>query len=90
MEFREAILAIRPNADVELIGRAYDVAAQCHLGQERRSGDPYINPDDNQLDGLNADSLVPCVSLSYSNNFFGTHFDISIVTAPGDPKSIPT
>ncbi len=42
MEFREAILAIRPNADVELIGRAYDVAAQCHQGQKRRSGDPYI------------------------------------------------
>jgi len=42
MEFREAILAIRPDVDVELIGRAYDIAAQCHLGQKRRSGDPYI------------------------------------------------
>lgn len=42
MEFREAILASRPNADVELLGRAYDVAAQCHQGQKRRSGDPYI------------------------------------------------
>jgi hypothetical protein len=41
-EFREALLAIRPNTDVELIGRAYDVAARCHLGQKRRSGDPYI------------------------------------------------
>ena len=37
-----ALLAIRPNTDVELIGRAYDVAAQCHQGQIRRSGDPYI------------------------------------------------
>ena len=27
MEFREAILAIRPDVDVELIGRAYDIAA---------------------------------------------------------------
>jgi len=42
MEFREAILAIQPNADVELLGRAYDVAAQCHQGQKRLSGDPYI------------------------------------------------
>jgi hypothetical protein len=42
MEFRAAILAIRPDVDVELIGRAYDIAAQCHQGQKRRSGDPYI------------------------------------------------
>jgi HD domain-containing protein len=42
MEFRAALLAIRPDVDVELIGRAYDTAAQCHEGQERRSGDPYI------------------------------------------------
>ena len=42
MEFREALLAIRPDVDVELIGRAYDIAAQCHQGQKRRSGDPYI------------------------------------------------
>jgi HD domain len=42
MEFREVILAIRPNADIELLDRAYDVAAQCHHGQKRRSGDPYI------------------------------------------------
>jgi hypothetical protein len=42
MEFREAILAIRPDADVELLGRAYDVAARCHQDQKRYSGDPYI------------------------------------------------
>jgi HD domain len=40
--FRAALLAIQPHADVELIGHAYDVAAQCHQGQKRRSGDPYI------------------------------------------------
>jgi len=40
MEFREALLAIRPDVDVELIGRAYDIASQCHQGQKRRSGDP--------------------------------------------------
>lgn len=41
-EFREAILTSRPRADVELIGRACDVAARCHQGQLRHSGDPYI------------------------------------------------
>src|SRR5579859_4449896 len=41
--FREAFLAIQPHADIDLIGRAYDVAAQCHQGQKRRSGDPYIS-----------------------------------------------
>jgi hypothetical protein len=41
-EFREAFLAIQPHADIDVIGRAYDVAAQCHQGQKRRSGDPYI------------------------------------------------
>ena len=42
MEFRETLLAIQPAADVELIGHAYDVAARCHQGQKRYSGDPYI------------------------------------------------
>ena len=32
----------RPDADLELIRRAYDVAASWHQGQTRRSGDPYI------------------------------------------------
>jgi len=41
-DFREVILTMRPRADAELIGRAYDVAAQCHQGQARLSGDPYI------------------------------------------------
>ena len=31
-----------PKADVRLIERAYDVAAQMHSGQSRKSGDPYI------------------------------------------------
>jgi hypothetical protein len=42
MEFREALRAIRPDSDVELIGHAYDVAARYHDGQKRYSGDPYI------------------------------------------------
>ncbi len=38
-----AILRVaRPGADIELIRRAYDVAASWHQGQTRRSGDPYI------------------------------------------------
>ena len=41
-EFREVILTTRPRADAELIERACDVAARCHQGQLRRSGDPYI------------------------------------------------
>jgi GTP diphosphokinase / guanosine-3',5'-bis(diphosphate) 3'-diphosphatase len=32
----------RPGADVELIRRAYEIAAYWHQGQERKSGDPYI------------------------------------------------
>jgi HD domain-containing protein len=36
------ILALRPRADVELLGHACDVAAWCHQGQRRLSGHPYI------------------------------------------------
>jgi HD domain len=41
-EFREALLAIRPHADIGLIGRACDVAAWRHQDRKRYSGDPYI------------------------------------------------
>jgi GTP pyrophosphokinase len=41
-EFREVIVTSRPRADVDLIGRACDVAARCHQGQLRYSADPYI------------------------------------------------
>ena len=37
---REILRATRPDADVELIRRAYEVAASWHQGQTRRSGDP--------------------------------------------------
>lgn len=40
--FREILQVTRPGADVELIRRAYDVAASWHQGQTRMSGDPYI------------------------------------------------
>ncbi|HEV2933860.1 MAG TPA: HD domain-containing protein [Streptosporangiaceae bacterium] len=41
-DLREVVLTIRPGADVELIGRAYVVAAHFHEGQRRLSGHPYI------------------------------------------------
>ena len=41
-ELREVILTARPRADAELIERACEVAARCHRGQLRLSGDPYI------------------------------------------------
>ena len=41
-EFRKVIVALRPHADVGLIGRACDVAARCHQGQIRLSGHPDI------------------------------------------------
>ena len=39
---REILRVTRPDADVERIQRAYDVAASWHQGQTRKSGDPYI------------------------------------------------
>ncbi|HTK62329.1 MAG TPA: bifunctional (p)ppGpp synthetase/guanosine-3',5'-bis(diphosphate) 3'-pyrophosphohydrolase [Pseudonocardia sp.] len=33
---------LHPNADLELLQRAYDVADERHAGQKRKSGDPYI------------------------------------------------
>jgi len=38
----KTVRATHPKADVRLIERAYDVAAQRHAGQVRKSGDPYI------------------------------------------------
>jgi len=32
-----------PDADVDLVGRAYRVAAEAHKGQTRQSGEPYVN-----------------------------------------------
>jgi hypothetical protein len=66
-EFREAFLAIQPHTDIELIGRAYDVAARCHQGQKRYSGDPYITHPvavATILAGLgNADDQMLCAAI---------------------------
>ncbi len=34
--------AYNPNADIDLIGRAFEFADRAHAGQTRRSGDPYV------------------------------------------------
>jgi GTP diphosphokinase / guanosine-3',5'-bis(diphosphate) 3'-diphosphatase len=36
------VRASHPKADLRSVVRAYEVAEQCHEGQRRRSGDPYI------------------------------------------------
>lgn len=41
-EFLETILEYNPNYDIDLIGRAYDVAEEMHRGQLRKSGEPYL------------------------------------------------
>jgi HD domain len=38
----KVILTARPRADADLIERACTVAARCHQGQTRYSGDPYV------------------------------------------------
>jgi len=63
---REVLRATRPDADVELLLRAYDVAARCHQGQFRRSGDPYITHPVSVatiLAGLGADDRTLCTAL---------------------------
>ena len=36
------VKSYHPEADLELIKRAYEHAAQAHEGQTRKSGDPYV------------------------------------------------
>jgi GTP pyrophosphokinase len=38
----EAFLSHYPDGDVAFLQRAYDMAAQAHTGQTRKTGDPYI------------------------------------------------
>ncbi len=42
-EFLGRINDVNPNYDLGLIGKAFDIAYKEHLGQLRRSGDPYIS-----------------------------------------------
>jgi len=41
-ELLEVIRSYSPNADLDLIRRAYEYSEKAHSGQIRRSGDPYI------------------------------------------------
>ena len=62
----EALRTTRPDADVDLLRRAYDVTARCHQGQFRRSGDPYVTHPASVatiLAGLGADDRTLCAAL---------------------------
>jgi hypothetical protein len=62
----EALRITRPDADVDLLRRAYDVTARCHQGQFRRSGDPYVTHPASVatiLAGLGADDRTLCAAL---------------------------
>ena len=41
-EFLKDLEKINPSYDLELIGRAYDLAGKMHQGQLRKSGEPYL------------------------------------------------
>jgi hypothetical protein len=63
---RETVLAAQPGADVESIRRAFDIAACCHQGQTRRSGDPYITHPVSVariVAGLGADDQTVCAAI---------------------------
>ncbi len=38
----DTVHSYHPNADLEIVRRAYEFAARAHEGQTRRSGDPYV------------------------------------------------
>jgi hypothetical protein len=63
---RDVVLTARPDADIELIRRAYDVAAHFHQGQTRLSGDPYITHPVTVatiLAGIGADDQTLCAAI---------------------------
>jgi (p)ppGpp synthase/HD superfamily hydrolase len=65
-ELREVLWITRPDADVDLIRHAYDVAAYWHHGQTRQSGDAYITHPvavATILARLNADDPTLCTAM---------------------------
>lgn len=63
---RQVLRTTRPDADVDLLRRAYDVASRCHQGQFRLSGDPYITHPVSVatiLAGLGADDQTLCAAI---------------------------
>jgi (p)ppGpp synthase/HD superfamily hydrolase len=76
---REIVQAIRPDADLSLIRRAYDVAAACHHGQVRCSGDPYITHPlavAAIMAGLGASDQVLCAALLH-DTIAGTPYTLA-------------
>lgn len=66
---RELIGTTRPDADLGLIQRAYEVAAAWHQGQVRQNGDPYSTHPvavAKILAGVGADDLMLCAALLHS------------------------
>lgn len=64
--FLKRLKEYNPNANLELIGKAYDVAIKAHEGQKRHSGAPYfIHPQEvaKLLMELKADSATICAAL---------------------------
>jgi (p)ppGpp synthase/HD superfamily hydrolase len=67
--------AIRPDADLGLIRRAYEVAAAWHHGQTRFSGDPYITHPlavAMILAGLGASDQALCAALLHDTTAYTT------------------
>src|ERR1700761_3814141 len=63
---RRALLVRPSGADLYLLRRAYEVAAECHEGQRRKSGDPYITHPvmvATILAGLGADDQTLCAAI---------------------------
>ena len=66
---RELIGTTRPDADLGLIQRAYEVAAAWHQGQVRQNGDPYITHPvavAKILAGVGAEDQMSCAALPHS------------------------
>jgi HD domain len=97
---REALSATRPEADVDLLRRAYDVAAHYHYGQFRRSGDPYVTHAVSVatiLAGLGADDRTLCAVVVHAgtvyydaNGCFGETLDTAfrLLDAPSVKRTL--
>jgi hypothetical protein len=73
---RGALRTARPDADIDLLGRAYDVAARCHQGQFRYSGDPYVTHPVTVatiLAGLGADDRTLCAAILHDTVKYTTY-----------------
>ncbi len=60
---RDRVRAYQPDADFDLLRRAYVVAAQAHGGQVRRSGEPYLSHP-LEVAGILADLKLDIVSVA--------------------------